>query len=138
MSLESILQKIRSEAQAERDRILDESRERAEKLKADAALELESQVDQLLRDAEQASELEAHRLVTQARLRKKLRLLELKKSLVDDVLEKAFELQTADAPQLMRQIVRKDGITEEPLDQAALRQELRPQLESYIASLLKL
>ena len=54
MSLESILEKIRSEAQTKRDRILGETRERAEKLRAEAERELESQVDRLLRDAEQA------------------------------------------------------------------------------------
>lgn len=138
MSLESILEKIRREAQAERDRILEETRERAAKLRSEAEEELASHVERLLRDAEQAAELEAHRLVTQARLQKKLSLLELKKSLVDEVLEKAFAQQAADAPSLKRQIVRKDGVTEEPLEQSALRQELRPQLESYIASLLKL
>ena len=138
MSLESILEKIRSEARTKRDRILGETRERAEKLRAEAERELESQVDRLLRDAEQTSELEAHRLVTQARLQKKLHLLELKKSLVDEVLDQAFAQQEAVAPSLKRQVVRKDGVSEEPLDRAALRQELRPQLESYIASLLKL
>jgi len=138
MSLEHILEKIRREAQEERDNILRESRERAARLKAEAEQEVRSQRERILREAEQESELEAHRLITQARLQKKLRLLEIKKSLVEEVLEKAFGERSIEVGSLKRTIVRKDGVTEEALDPDTLREELRPQLESYIAGLLKL
>jgi hypothetical protein len=39
---------------------------------------------------------------------------------------------------LKRLVVLKDGSREEPLDRETLKQELRPQLEGYIAELLKI
>jgi len=137
MSLESILEKIGREAQAERERIISESREKAEKLGSEAELEAQKQSAQLLKESAREAELEAHRLVTQARLQKRLRLLSLKKELVDEVLDQAFERQAESAVSLKRQVVLKEGIREEILDRETLKQELRPQLEGYIAELLK-
>ena len=137
MSLESILEKIGREAQAERERIIRESREKAEKLRSEAELEAQKQSAQLLKESAREAELEAHRLVTQARLQKRLRLLSLKKELVDEVLDQAFDRQAEGAVSLMRQVVLKEGIREEILDRETLKQELRPQLEGYIAELLK-
>ncbi len=137
MSLESILEKIGREAQAERERIIRESREKAEKLRSEAELEAQKQSAQLLKESAREAELEAHRLVTQARLQKRLRLLSLKKELVDEVLDQAFDRQAESAVSLKRQVVLKEGIREETLDRETLKQELRPQLEGYIAELLK-
>lgn len=137
MSLESILEKIGREAQAERERIIRESREKAEKLRSEAELEAQKQSAQLLKESAREAELEAHRLVTQARLQKRLRLLSLKKKLVDEVLDQAFDRQAESAVSLKRQVVLKEGIREETLDRETLKQELRPQLEGYIAELLK-
>jgi len=137
MSLESILEKIGREAQAERERIIHESREKAEKLRSEAELEARKQSAQLLKESAREAELEAHRLVTQARLQKRLRLLALKKELVDEVLDQAFDRQAEGAVSLKRQVVLKQGIREEILDRETLKQELRPQLEGYIAELLK-
>lgn len=137
MSLESILEKIGREAQAERERIIRESREKAEKLRSEAELEAQKQSAQLLKESAREAELEAHRLVTQARLQKRLRLLSLKKELVDEVLDQAFDRQAEGAVSLKRQVVLKEGIREETLDRETLKQELRPQLEGYIAELLK-
>ncbi len=137
MSLESILEKIGREAQAERERIIRESREKAEKLRSEAELEAQKQSAQLLKESAREAELEAHRLVTQARLQKRLRLLSLKKKLVDEVLDQAFDRQTESAVSLKRKVVLKEGIREETLDRETLKQELRPQLEGYIAELLK-
>ena len=137
MSLESILEKIGREAQAERERIIRESREKAEKLRSEVELEAQKHSEQLLKESAREAELEAHRLVTQARLKKRLRLLALKKELVDEVLNQAFERQAEGSVSLKRQVVLKEGIREEILDRETLKQELRPQLESYIAELLK-
>ena len=138
MSLESILEKIGQQAQSDRDRILDESRKRADKVKAESEQAAQVQVELLLADAAQEADLEAHRLVTQARLQKKLRILSLKKSLVEEVLDSAFVQIDPHAISMKRQIISKDGIREETLDQATLKQELRPQLENFIADLLKI
>ena len=138
MSLESILEKIGQQAQSERDRILDETRERAQKIAAESEQAAKNQVKLLLADVAQEAELEAHRLVTQARLQKKLRILSLKKSLVEEVLDAAFARIDPHAVSMKRQIVSKEGVMEESLDQATLKQELRPQLENFIADLLKI
>ncbi len=138
MSLESILEKIGREAQAERERFIRESRDRAEKLRSEAEQEAEEQVGQLLRESAREAELESHRLVTQARLQKKLRLLALKKELVEEVLNQAFARQASSALSLKRQIVLKEGVREETLDRETIKKELRPQLEGFIAGLLKI
>jgi vacuolar-type H+-ATPase subunit E/Vma4 len=138
MSLESILEKIGREAQAERDKIIHESRDRAEKLKEEARREAEEQAAQLLHESDREARLEAHRLVTQARLQKRLRLLALKKDLVNTVLEQAFSTQVSSSVSLKRQVVLKEGVREEALDRETLKQELRPQLEGFIADLLKI
>ncbi len=138
MSLESILDKIGREAQAEREGIIRESREKAEQLRSEAELEAGELSQRLLKESAREAELEAHRLVTQARLQKRLRLLSLKKELVDKVLDQAFERQDEDAVSLKRLVVLKQGVREETLDRETLKQELRPQLEGYIAQLLKI
>ena len=138
MSLESILDKIGREAQAEREGIIRESREKAEQLRSEAEREADELSQRLLKESAREAELAAHRLVTQARLQKRLRLLSLKKELVDKVLDQAFELQEEDAVSLKRLVVLKQGVREETLDRETLKQELRPQLEGYIAQLLKI
>ena len=138
MSLESILEKIGREAQAERERIIRESREKAEQLRSQAETEAGELSQQLLAESAREAELEAHRLVTQARLQKRLRLLSLKKELVDEVLDLAFERRAEDTVSLQRLVVLKQGSREEPLDRETLKQELRPELEAYIVELLKI
>lgn len=138
MSLESILEKIGQQAQSDRDRILNESRERADKVKAEAEQETKAQAELLFKTAAQEADLEAHRLITQARLQKKLQILSLKKSLVGEVLDSAFAQLDPKAISVKKQIISKEGVREESLDQATLKQELRPQLENYIADLLKI
>lgn len=138
MSLESILEKIGQQAQSDRDRILNESRERADKVKAEAEQETKAQAELLFKTAAQEADLEAHRLITQARMQKKLQILSLKKSLVGEVLDSAFAQLDPKAISVKKQIIGKEGVREESLDQATLKQELRPQLENYIADLLKI
>jgi vacuolar-type H+-ATPase subunit H len=138
MSLESILEKIRLEAQEERERIIRESQARAEKIRAEAEQEARRQAEILLQQAGREDELEAHRLVTQARLEQKLHLLDLKKQLVEEVLEKAFAQLSPGTLALKRQIVLKEGVREETLEVDRLKQELRPHLENHVAVLLKL
>lgn len=138
MSLESILEKIGREAQAEREKIIRQSRDTAERLKEEAKQEAEEQAERLLEESGREAELDAHRLVSQARLQKKLGLLTLKKGLVDDVLDQAFSLLDSSAVSLKRRIVLKEGVREEAMDRDALKEELRPRLEGFIAGLLKL
>jgi V/A-type H+-transporting ATPase subunit E len=138
MSLEKILDKILEEARSEAEQILQESRQKAEEIAQNARKKAESQADTILEQAERQGNLEASRLVTQARLEKRIKLLRCKKDLIDEVLDKAFEKKKGDIIGLKRKILGKDGELEESVDPKKLRQELRPQLERDIAEVLKI
>ena len=138
MSLENILTKIRADAQAQKDRIIEEAQNKAAELKAQAEREGKDQAEVLLKEAQREAELESHRLVTQARLQHKLRTLTLKRELVEEVLTKAFGAQDRETLSLKRTIVNKAGEHEEAFDEEQLLAELRPQLEEFIAGMLKI
>jgi vacuolar-type H+-ATPase subunit E/Vma4 len=138
MSLEKILDKILEEAGSEAERIVMESRRKAEEITQNARKEAEMQASAILEKAERQGNLEASRLVTQARLEKRIRLLGCKRDLIDEVLEKAFQKLEGDKIKLKRKIVRKDGEKEEFIEQEKLKQELRPKLEKDIAEVLKI
>lgn len=138
MSLEKILDKILEEARKESERILLESRQKAEEITQNARKQGELQANALLEQAERQGNLEASRLVTQARLEKRIKILRCKKDLIDEVLEKAFQSRKGDKLRLKRKIIRKDGQSEEFIDQEKWKQELRPKLEKDIAEVLKI
>jgi len=92
----------------------------------------------LLNEAVRGAELEGHRLVTQARLQHKLRILSIKRELVEEVLAKAFLNQDRKALSLKRTVVMKEGEQEEDFDLAQILDELRPILENQIAGMLEI
>ncbi len=138
MSLEKILDKILEEALSEAERIILESKQKAEEIKQNARKQSELQAKVLLEDVERKGNLEASRLVTQARLEKRIKILRCKKDLIDAVLEKAFQKQTGEKIGMKRKIILKDGEKEELVDREKLKQELRPKLEKDIAEVLKI
>lgn len=138
MSLEKILDKILEEARNEAEQILRESRQKAEEITQNARKQGEMQANTILEQGERQGSLEASRLVTQARLEKRIKILSCKKDLIDEVLEKAFQKQKGDKIGLKRKIIRKDGEFEEFVDHEKLKQELRPKLEKDIVEVLKI
>jgi vacuolar-type H+-ATPase subunit E/Vma4 len=136
MSLEKILDKIIDDAKAEADKILVESRGRAEKIKEEAEKKVSELAEALTEEAERQGHLEASRLITQARLETKINILSLKKELIMEVIEKAFQKKVLGKKGLKRMIITKEGEREEPLDEARLREELRSKLESEIIEVL--
>jgi vacuolar-type H+-ATPase subunit H len=138
MSLENILQKISEDAQAEVDKVIAESRAKAEEIKDMARNEALSQSEALLLEEERKGNLEASRIVTQARLQKKLDILACKKDLIDGVLARVFRKERFDGSSLKRTIILKDGEHEEPYDERKMMDEIRPQLEKYICEVLDL
>ena len=138
MSLEKILDKILEEARSEAEKILLESRQKAEEITQNARKQVEIQAITILDHTERQGNLEASRLVTQARLEKRIKILSCKKDLIDEVLDKAFQKQKGDKIGLKRKTIRKDGELEEFVDQEKLKQELRPKLEKDIAEVLKI
>lgn len=138
MSLEKILKKIVDDGQAEADRIIIENQKKAEEIKENARKEALELAEALLKEAEQQGNLEANRLITHARLEKRINILSRKKELIDEVLEKAFVKESLGKKSLKRKIILKDGEIEESFDEKKLKEELRPGLESYIAKVLKI
>lgn len=138
MSLEKILKKIVDDGQAEADRIILENQKKAEEIKENARKETLELAEALLKEAEQQGNLEANRLITHARLEKRINILSRKKELIDEVLEKAFVKESLGKKSLKRKIILKDGEKEESFDEKKLKEELRPGLESYIAKVLKI
>jgi len=137
MGLDGIIEKILQDAQEETDRIIEESQNKAEDIKRKARKQAEEHAKALIEKAKKDGDLEARRIVTQARLEKKIHLLNCKKELIDQVLEKAFQKEIFQNSRFKKKIVTKDGEKEEALDREKLKRELRPRLENAIAEVLK-
>jgi Na+-translocating ferredoxin:NAD+ oxidoreductase RnfG subunit len=82
--------------------------------------------------------LEASRIVTQARLEKKLNILRQKKDLLEEVLKKALDDDSLRDKTLTKKVILKGGEQEEALDRERLIEELRPKLENDILRALKI
>jgi vacuolar-type H+-ATPase subunit E/Vma4 len=138
MSLEKIVEKIISDAKAEADRITQESHKKAEEIRQTARREAEDQARLIMKEHERQGQLEASRLLTEARLKKKLELLACKKALIDEVLNKAFGKDVRKAARFKRKVVYKDEEKEESFDEAKLKDEIRLRLENDIIRVLKI
>jgi len=137
MSLEKILKRVNDNAQAEIKRIILESEKKAADIKEKAQQEACQKAEALVKEIEKEANLEASRIITKARLQKKINLLKRKKELIDEVLTKAFEEEKLDEKKLIKKIVLKKGERQEQLEIERLKEELRPKLENYIAEVLK-
>jgi V/A-type H+-transporting ATPase subunit E len=138
MSLEKILKRITDDAQAEADKIILENRRKAKEIKENARKEASKLAEELVKEAERKARLEASRLVTQARLEKKINILSEQKDLIEEVLGKAFQKSIKSAKGLKRKIILKKGEREEPYDEERLKEELRSKLENEIMEALKI
>lgn len=138
MSLDIIIAKVLDDARAEAGRILAEHRGRADALRAEEALRAESLAEAVRREAADEAALEAGRIVTQARLERRIEILAARKALVDEVLERALAKGPLRDRVLSKTIVSRDGETREPFERAMLLEEIRPGLENAIAEILKI
>ena len=138
MSLEKILEKINGDAQAEARKIILENQKKAAKIRENARKEASDLAEALLEEAEKEAQLEASRLITQARLERKIKLLTRKKELIEEVIDRAFRSENMGKKGVTKKIILKDGQREEPFDQEKLKDELRPKLENYIVEVLKI
>lgn len=138
MSLEKILEKINGDTQAEAKKIILENQKKAAKIRENARKEAFDLAEALLEEAEKEAQLEANRLITQARLERKINLLTRKKELIEEVIERAFRSENMGKKGVKKKIILKDGQREEPFDQEKLKDELRPKLENYIVEVLKI
>lgn len=138
MSLEKILKKIIDDAQVEADKIILESQKKAEEIKEKGRKKASDLAEALVKEAERQGHLEASRIITKARLEKKINTLSRKKELIEEVLEKAFQRGAKGKERLKRKIIMKEGESEEPYDEEKLKEELRSKLENEILEALKI
>jgi len=138
MSLEKIIKKIRDNAEAEVRKIVDKSKQEAEEIKKKAGEEASNAAEEYLSAEERRRELEANRIVTKARMDKKMEILFCKKEIIDEILDAAFIEALKGKESLKKRIIMKEGEKEGILDKDKLKDELRPELERSIAEDLKL
>ena len=138
MSLEKILKKITDDARSEAEKIILENKQKAKEIEENAREEASKLAEELVREAERKARLEAGRLVTQARLEKKINILSGKRDLIEEVLGKAFRKSIEGTKGLKRKIILKQGEREEPYDEERLKEELRSKLENEIMEALNI
>lgn len=138
MSLETIIEKILSDARSEADGIVDDHRAQARAIKEEAEQAAAAQAADILKDAEREGRLEGGRILTRARLDRQIALLEVRQSLITEVMEKAFAGKLPKEGTLKRTVVLKDGVREEEFGRDRLMEELRPNLENEIAEILEI
>lgn len=138
MSLEKIIKKISDNAEAEVRKIIDKSKQEAEEIKKKAGEEASNAAEEYLSEEERRRELEANRIVTKARMDKKMKILFCKKEIIDEILDAAFKEAIRGKESLKKRIIMKEGEKEGALDKDKLKDELRPEIERSIAEDLKL
>lgn len=138
MSLETIIEKILSDAGAEAEGIMDDHRAKARAIKEEAEEAAAAHAADILRNAEREGRLEGGRILTRARLDRRIALLEARQSLVTEVMGKAFAGKLPKEGTLKREVVLKDGVREEEFSRDRLMEELRPKLENDIAEILEI
>lgn len=138
MSLENIIKTIEAQARDEAALIIQESEEKARDVKARAQQDAEEEARIYLEEAERKARMEAGRIMTQARLDKRMRILSQKKDIIDGIIEDAFKQEGMQVKDLKITVIMKDGQKQESLDRSRLKEELRPELEKVILDTLKI
>ncbi|MBN1272673.1 MAG: hypothetical protein JXB26_10440 [Candidatus Aminicenantes bacterium] len=138
MSLESIINRILSDADGEAERIVEESRKKADEVLSMARAEADKAAELIFAEIERQARLEASRVLTKARLENRLALLSRKKEIVKEILKKAFSEQSQRWGGMKKEIIFKEEVKEETLDEKRLLDEIRPRVEGEIAKILKI
>jgi vacuolar-type H+-ATPase subunit H len=138
MSLEKIVEKIIADARAEAEQIILETRARAEGIKKAAQEEAEKRAAAFLQEAEREARLQAGRIVTQARLEKRMKILLEKRALLEQVLTRAMSAEVVGRRKLKKKVVAKEGERAEEIGREQLFEELRSRLEKDILDALKI
>jgi len=138
MGLDDILKKISSQGEAEASQIIDESRNKAEQIKTHAEQEAFKEAEAYLSEEQRRAEMEAIRILTQARLDKRMKILVFKKETINKVVDEAFDQALKGEKALQKQVIMKDGEKQSVLDREKIKDELRPLIEGLIAEDLKL
>ncbi len=138
MSLETIIEKIISEAEAEAARLRREAQDKAEQIVAANCQQAEKKAAALQQQAEQEGQLEALRILSQARLEKRLTLLQARRKWVERVLDKAVEAVGPSGRSMQRTIITREGRSQEELTPEELKEDLRLRYEKLVLEILGL
>jgi len=138
MGLDEILKKISSQAESEAHKVVEESQEKARQIKKNAEMEASKQAEEYLLHEKRRSEMEATRIMTQARLDKKMKILFCKKEIIGQILDEAFDQALKGRKGLKKTVVMKHGEKQSILDKKSVKDELSAELEGLIAEDLKL
>lgn len=134
MSLESILERIRAEGEAEKTKIIQAAQKEAEGLISRARLEAERIEQEIIRREKELSERYKQGVIVNARLKAKNALLASKQELIDTVFEKAAE--SLAKGKFKKQVITHDKISEVPEDAEHYLEGIRYQQEAEIAKIL--
>ncbi|MFO7981381.1 MAG: hypothetical protein R6V00_11215 [Candidatus Aminicenantes bacterium] len=138
MGLDEILKKISSQGESEAHKVVEESQEKAKQIKKNAEMEASQEAEEYLLLEKRRAEMEATRIMTQARLDKKMKILFYKKEIISQILDEAFDQALKGKKGLKKTVVMKDGEKQSALDKKRIKDELRPEMEGQIAEDLKL
>ncbi|MFA5090219.1 MAG: V-type ATP synthase subunit E family protein [Candidatus Omnitrophota bacterium] len=134
MSLESILAHILNEADARKEGILKEARLKAQEIIQQAGIEAEGYYRDSLKKENSLLERQRKRLVVNARLKQKKKILEAKQGIIGSIFDKA-------KPQLARNKIKKEIVSLDKVQEASEGVDfylagLRLQYENEIAGIL--
>ncbi|MCD6517560.1 MAG: hypothetical protein J7L72_09125 [Candidatus Aminicenantes bacterium] len=138
MGLDDILKKISYQGDAEAHQIIDESRNKAEQIKTNAEQEALKEAGAYLSEEQRRAEMEATRILTQARLDKRMKILFFKREVINKVMDEAFEQALKGEQTLKKKVIMKEGEKQSVLDGEKVKDELRSLIEGLIAEDLKL
>lgn len=136
MGVDNIISNIIKEAEEEAEKLRQNARATAEKLIITSREEAEKKAAKLRQQAEQEGQVEALRILSQARLEKKLALLAARRKWVDMVLNKASEEAGLQNQIIKRLIVTRQGLEEEKITEERFKEDLRLRYEKQILKLL--
>ena len=138
MSLKNIIHTIEDQARQEAGRIIKESEKKAREIKDRARKEAETDSQKYMEESERRARMESGRILTQARLDKRLRILAEKKEIIDAVIEEAFTKSGISEKKLQKTVVTKKGEQKESWDKSRIKEDLRPELEKVIGEVLEI
>jgi vacuolar-type H+-ATPase subunit E/Vma4 len=134
MSLESILEHIYAEGQAEKEKIIQASKKEAEDLIYKARLEAERLNREIVKREKAVAEKQKQGLIVNARLKTKNALLSCKQGMIDIVFEKAEE--QIGRNKFKKLLVTHEKISEVSEDTTYYLDKIRHDYETEIARIL--
>jgi vacuolar-type H+-ATPase subunit E/Vma4 len=134
MSLESILEHINAEAQAEKEKIIQAGQKEAGDLIYQARLEAERLDREIVKRQKALAEKQKQGLIVNARLKAKSDLLSCKQEIIDSIFNKVRE--SLGKNKFKKQLISQEKVSEVSADAPYYLEKARRDYESEIARIL--